>query len=146
MSPVVQPIEILLVEDSAADTELALEVMREAKVANNVHTVDTGEDALAFVRNEGRFAGSPRPDLVLLDLNLPGRSGREVLEEMKADPALRAIPVIVLTTSGEHRDVEGAYAAYVNAYVMKPIDLASFATVVQSIEDFWLSIVRLPDR
>jgi chemotaxis family two-component system response regulator Rcp1 len=146
MSPSVQPIEILLVEDSPADTELAQEVLREAKIANRVHAVDNGDDAIAFVRRQGRFADQPRPDLVLLDLNLPGRDGREVLEEMKADPELRTIPVIVLTTSGEHADVERAYSSYVNAYITKPLDLDAFTSVAQSIEDFWLTIVRLPSR
>lgn len=142
----VQPIEILLVEDSPADIELTLEVLREAKVANNVHAVENGDDALAFVRREGHYAQAPRPDLVLLDLNLPGRDGRDVLMEMKQDSALCSIPIIVLTTSAELRDVEQAYASHVNAYVTKPIDLAAFASVAQSIEDFWLTIVRLPTR
>lgn len=141
-----RPIEILLVEDSPADTELAEEVLRQAKVANQVHAVQSGDDALDFVRRKGRFAGVPRPDLVLLDLNLPGRDGREVLQEMKHDPELRTIPVIVLTTSEEHRDIEQAYAAHVNAYITKPIDLDDFVSVARSIEDFWLSIVRLPAR
>jgi CheY-like chemotaxis protein len=142
----VQPIEILLVEDSPADTELAQEVLRDAKVANVVHAVDNGDDAIAFVRRTGRFADRPRPDLVLLDLNLPGRDGREVLEEIKEDPELRTIPVIVLTTSAEARDVERAYMSYVNAYITKPLNLDAFAAVARSIEDFWLTLVRLPSR
>ncbi len=145
-TPPITPIEILLVEDSPADTELAEEVLRQAKVANNVHVVEDGDDALAFVRQTGEFEGRPRPDLVLLDLNLPGRDGREVLEEMKADPALRSIPVIVLTTSTDRGDIEHAYDSYVNAYITKPIDLDAFVAVARSIEDFWLSIVRLPAR
>jgi CheY-like chemotaxis protein len=144
--PVVHPIEILLVEDSPADTELAQEVLRDAKVANVVHAVDNGDDAIAFVRRTGRFAGSPRPDLILLDLNLPGRDGREVLEEIKEDPELRTIPVIVLTTSAEAIDVERAYKSYVNAYITKPLNLDAFASVARSIEDFWLTLVRLPSR
>jgi two-component system, chemotaxis family, response regulator Rcp1 len=142
----VHPIEILLVEDSPADTELAQEVLRDAKVANVVHAVDNGDDAIAFVRRTGRFAHRPRPDLILLDLNLPGRDGREVLEEIKADPELRTIPVIVLTTSAEARDVERAYKSYVNAYITKPLNLDAFASVARSIEDFWLTLVRLPSR
>jgi two-component system, chemotaxis family, response regulator Rcp1 len=144
--PPVHPIEILLVEDSPADTELAQEVLRDAKVANVVHAVDNGDDAIAFVRRTGRFARTPRPDLILLDLNLPGRDGREVLEELKEDPELRTIPVIVLTTSAEAGDVERAYKSYVNAYITKPLNLDAFASVARSIEDFWLTLVRLPSR
>jgi CheY-like chemotaxis protein len=140
----VMPIEILLVEDSPDDTELAQEVLRDAKVANTVHAVENGDDALAYVRGQGRFARQRRPDIVLLDLNLPGRDGREVLEEMKGDPALRSIPVIVLTSSGDHRDVARAYDSYVNAYITKPVGLDAFADIARSIDSFWLSIVRLP--
>jgi len=142
----VHPIEILLVEDSPADTELAEEVLRDAKVANVVHAVDNGDDAIAFVRRTGRFAAKPRPDLILLDLNLPGRDGREVLEEIKEDPELRTIPVIVLTTSAEASDVQRAYKSHVNAYITKPLDLDAFTSVARSIEDFWLTLVRLPSR
>ena len=140
-----RPIEILLVEDNPGDVDLTVEALADAKVRNNLHVVSDGEEALAFVRQEGRFADSPRPDLVLLDLNLPRRDGHEVLAEMKADPTLRRIPVVVLTTSAEERDVLAAYDLHANAYICKPVDLEQFLTVVRSVEDFWLTIVCLPE-
>jgi two-component system, chemotaxis family, response regulator Rcp1 len=141
---VVQPIQILLVEDSDADVELTREVLRETKIVNDLHVVQDGDDALSFVRQEGGYADAPRPDLVLLDLNLPGRDGREVLEELKSEPSSRRIPVVILTTSAEDRDVLRAYDAHVNAYVTKPLGLDAFVRVARAIDDFWLSIVRLP--
>ncbi len=134
------PIEILLVEDNPADVRLTQEALREGKVRNNLSIARDGEEALAFLRREG----TPRPDLILLDLNLPRRDGREVLKEIKSDPALRTIPVVVLTTSEAEADILKSYALHANCYITKPVDLDQFITVVKSIDDFWLTIVRLP--
>jgi chemotaxis family two-component system response regulator Rcp1 len=142
----VEPAQILLVEDSPGDVRLTREALRDAKICNELHVVRDGESALAFLRGEGDYAGVPRPDIVLLDLNLPRKDGREVLEEMKADDELRRIPVIVLTTSVAEGDVLRSYDLHVNAYVTKPLDLDGFVAVVRSIESFWLSIVRLPSE
>lgn len=138
------PINILLVEDSPADVRLTQEVLRDAKIANELHVVGDGEAAMDFLRREGEYATRPRPDLVLLDLNLPRKDGREVLAELKEDPDLHTIPVIVLTTSSAERDVLRSYELSVNCYITKPIDLDEFIRVVRSIECFWLSVVRLP--
>jgi CheY-like chemotaxis protein len=132
------------VEDSPGDVRLTREALRDAKIANALHVVRDGEAALEFLRQEGAYADMPRPDIVLLDLSLPRKDGREVLEEMKADAELRRIPVIVLTTSAAEGDVLRSYDLHVNAYVNKPLDLNGFVQVVRSIESFWLSIVRLP--
>ena len=140
----VRPIEILLVEDNPGDVRLAVEALRDAKVHNNLSVVNDGEDALAFLRRQGQFAAAPRPDLVLLDLNLPRKSGREVLCEVKDDPDLRRIPVVILTTSQAEEDILKAYNCNANCYVNKPVDLDQFIKVVRSIEDFWLTIVKLP--
>jgi len=140
----VVPVRILLVEDSAADVELTREVLRETKLANELSVVGDGEQAMRYVLQEGEFADRPRPDLILLDLNLPRKDGREVLVELKRHPTLRRIPIIVLTTSGAERDILSSYDSYVNAYVTKPLNLDAFVTVARSIEDFWLSLVRLP--
>jgi CheY-like chemotaxis protein len=139
-----QSIQILLVEDSPGDVRLTQEVMRDAKIANDLHVVDDGESAMAFLRQTGDYADHPRPDLVLLDLNLPRKDGREVLAEMSEDEDLRTVPVIVLTTSSAEQDILRSYQLSANAYITKPIDLDEFITVVRSIETFWLSIVRLP--
>ena len=139
-----RPIQILLVEDSPGDVRLTEEILREAKVANDLHVVEDGEQAMEFVGGRGSHGGAPRPDLILLDLNLPRKDGREVLAELKADPELRPIPVIVLTTSSADRDVLRSYDLNANCYITKPIDLDDFISVVRSIEAFWLSIVRLP--
>ena len=145
--PPVLPAQILLVEDSPSDVRLTRDALADAKVLNDLHVVTDGAQALAFLRREGEFAGAPRPDLLLLDLNLPKVNGLEVLEQIKADPELRRIPVAVLTTSDEDRDVLAAYDRHVNCYLNKPIDFAEFTRVVQSIEDFFLTIVRLaPER
>lgn len=138
------PIEILLVEDSPDDVELTLEVLKETKLRNALHIVEDGEAAMAFLRREGEYADAPRPDLVLLDLNLPRKDGREVLAEIKADPDLKLIPVVVLTTSQAEEDVLRAYGHHANCYITKPVDLDQFLEVVNTIEDFWLSIVKLP--
>jgi two-component system, chemotaxis family, response regulator Rcp1 len=140
-----RPIEILLVEDSPGDVRLTQEALRDAKVRNNLHVVRDGVEALAFLRRDrSRFAECPRPDLVLLDLNLPRKSGHEVLAEIKADPALRRIPVVVLTTSQAEKDVLQTYDLHANCYITKPVDLGRFLDVVTAIEDFWLTIVKLP--
>jgi two-component system, chemotaxis family, response regulator Rcp1 len=139
-----RPIEILLVEDSPGDVRLTREALKDGKVRNNLHVVIDGVEALGFLRREGRFADAVRPDLILLDLNLPRKDGREVLTEIKLDPELAIIPVVVLTTSQAEQDILRAYRLHANCYVTKPVDLDQFIKVVQSIEDFWLTIVKLP--
>jgi two-component system, chemotaxis family, response regulator Rcp1 len=137
-------IQILLVEDSPSDVELTIEAMRDAKVANELHDAIDGVDAMAFLRREGSFAAAPRPHLVLLDLNLPRKDGKEVLAEMRADPDLRAIPVAVLTTSNAESDVLRSYQLGANCFITKPVRLQEFLEVIRAIEDFWLTIVHLP--
>ncbi len=139
-----QAIEILLVEDNPGDVRLTVEGLNEGKVRNNLHVAKDGVEALAFLRREGQYADAIRPDLVLLDLNLPRKDGRQVLSEIKADPALKTIPVVVLTTSRAEQDVLHSYQLQANCYITKPVDLEQFITVVKSIEDFWLTIVTLP--
>lgn len=139
-----KPIEILLVEDNPGDARLAMEAFKEAKVPNNLSVVGNGEAALAFLRRQSPHTHAPRPDLILLDLNLPRKSGREVLEEIKRDKNLHRIPVVVLTTSRAEEDVAKAYDLNANCYIAKPVDLDQFFRVVQTIEDFWLTVVRLP--
>jgi two-component system, chemotaxis family, response regulator Rcp1 len=142
--PMSRAVEILLVEDNPGDVRLTKEALKEGKVRNNLHVVDDGVKALAFLRREAPFEEVPKPDLILLDLNLPRKSGREVLEEIKQDSLLRHIPVVVLTSSQAERDIVRAYDLHANCYVTKPVDLDQFITVVKSIEDFWFSIVKLP--
>jgi CheY-like chemotaxis protein len=137
-------IEILIVEDNPGDVRLTMEALKDSKVRNNLSVVGDGEEGLAFLRREGKYAHAPRPDLILLDLNLPKKDGREVLAEIKADEQLRRIPVVILTTSQAEEDVLKAYNLYANCYVTKPVDLDQFIKVVKSIEDFWLTIVKLP--
>ena len=140
-----RPVEILLVEDNPADARLALEALREAKVHNNLHWMPNGIEAMAFLRREGKYATATRPDLILLDLNLPRKDGREVLADIKADAQLRRIPVVILTTSQAEEDIATAYHLYANSYISKPVDLDQFIRVVQSIESFWLrGVVQLP--
>ena len=139
-------VEILLVEDSPSDTELTLEALREAKVRNHLSVVEDGVQAMQFLRHEGRFAGAPRPDLIMLDLNLPRKDGREVLAEIKADHKLKTIPVVVLTTSRADQDVLRAYQLSANCYITKPVDFEQFLNVVRSIESFWLFVVTLPPK
>jgi len=141
-----RPIEILMVEDNPGDVRLTVEALKEAKVRNNLHTVEDGVEALAFLRREGLYAEVPRPDLVLLDLNLPKMNGREVLAEIKEDPDLRRIPVVILTISQAERDIVKSYNLHANCYITKPVDLDQFLEVVKSIENFWLTIVKLPPR
>ena len=144
MSPLAaKPIEILLVEDNPGDVRLTKEALKDARVANNLHITIDGVEALAFLRKQGKHAAVPRPDLILLDLNLPKKNGREVLEEIKEEEALRHIPVVILTTSQAEQDVVESYRLRANAYVTKPVDLDQFLKVVGSIEQFWLEIVKL---
>jgi chemotaxis family two-component system response regulator Rcp1 len=143
-SNLMHPIEILLVEDSPADVRLTLEALKEEKIHNNLSVVNDGVEALAFLRKEGKYAQSPRPDLILLDLNLPRKDGREVLAEIKNDDKLKAIPVVVLTISEAESDILKSYSLHANCYITKPIDLNQFSHVVKSIQDFWLAIVKLP--
>lgn len=138
-------VEILLVEDNPGDVRLTREVLKEGKIGNNLHVAADGVEALAFLRREGEHAGAPRPDIILLDLNLPRKNGREVLEEIKEDPDLRQIPVVVLTTSEAEQDVVKAYTLHANCYISKPVDLDQFINVIRSIEDFWLTVVKLPN-
>ena len=138
------PIEILLVEDNPGDVRLTKEALREGKVYSNLHTVKDGVEAMEYLRREGKYQDVPRPDIILLDLNLPRKDGREVLEEIKADQALRRIPVVVLTTSQAERDILTSYNLHANCYVTKPVDLEKFIVVVKSIDVFWLTVVTLP--
>jgi CheY-like chemotaxis protein len=142
----VNPIEILLVEDNPGDVRLTIEALKEGKVQNNLSVVGDGEAALEFLRKKDPYADAPRPDLILLDLNLPKKDGREVLAEIKEDPNLRRIPVVILTTSRAERDVLETYNLHANCYITKPVDLEQFIQVVESIEDFWLTIVKLPHQ
>lgn len=137
-------IEILLVEDNPGDVRLTQEALKEGRITNRLHVVDDGEKALVFLRQEGEYADSPRPDIILLDLNLPKKDGRQVLAEIKSDPQLRRIPVVVLTTSKAEEDILRSYDLHANCYITKPVDLDQFLGVVRSIEDFWLTVVKLP--
>jgi CheY-like chemotaxis protein len=139
-----RPIEVLLVEDNPGDVRLTREALKEGKVRNNLNVAIDGVEALAYLRREGKYADAVRPDLVLLDLNLPRKDGREVLAEIKGDPALRSIPVVVLTSSQAEQDIVRAYDLHANCYITKPVDLDQFITVVKTIEDFWFTIVKLP--
>ena len=139
------PVEILLVEDNPGDERLTREALKEGKVYSNLHWVKDGVEAMAFLRREGKYAAAPRPEIILLDLNLPRKDGREVLEEVKADERLRRIPVVILTTSKAEEDVLRTYNLHANCFVTKPVDLDKFMVVVKSIDDFWLTVVTLPD-
>ena len=140
-----KPIDILLVEDNPGDADLAKESLAASKVSNMLYVVGDGMDAMAFLRRQGKYAHVPRPDLVLLDLNLPKKDGREVLAEIKGDEDLKRIPVVILTTSRDEEDVLKSYNLHANCFITKPIDLDQFIKVVQAIEDFWLTIVVLPN-
>jgi two-component system, chemotaxis family, response regulator Rcp1 len=139
-----RPIDILLVEDNPGDVRLTVEGLKESKVRNNLHVARDGVEAMEFLRREGQHTGAVRPDLILLDLNLPRMDGREVLLEIKSDAKLKTIPVVVLTTSRAEHDVLRSYELQANCYITKPVDLEQFITVVKSIEDFWFTIVTLP--
>lgn len=145
MNPIsVRPIQILLVEDSPSDAKLTLAALKLAKVVNQVSHVEDGVEAMEFLRRQGKFTQAERPDLILLDLNLPRKDGREVLEELKADPDLQIIPVVILTTSQAEQDIIRSYKLHANCYITKPVNFERFLEVVQSIENFWLTIVALP--
>jgi CheY-like chemotaxis protein len=141
-----RPIEILLVEDSPSDTDLTVEALRKGKVLNNLSIVDDGEKAMKFLRCQGEYAHALRPDLILLDLNLPRKDGREVLAEIKADKVLRSIPIVVLTTSRAEQDVLRVYELNGNCYITKPVDFQQFIEVIKAIENFWLTVVKLPPK
>ncbi|MGB9004801.1 MAG: response regulator [Candidatus Aminicenantales bacterium] len=144
VSKLVRPIEILLVEDNPGDADLTREAMENSKMYLTMHVVGDGVEAMAFLRRRGKYADAPRPDIVLLDLNLPRMNGKEVLAEIKADQDLKRIPVVILTISKDEEDILRSYDLHANCYITKPIDLSQFIKVVQAIEDFWLSIVKLP--
>jgi len=139
-----RPIEILLVEDNAEEAELTMEALRDGRVRNRMHWVEDGEEAMEFLRRKGRFGTAPRPDLILLDLRLPRMSGQEVLAEVKQNPLWRRIPVVIMTSSDDEKDILSAYDRHANCYVTKPVDMDKFLAAVRSIEDFWLTIVHLP--
>ncbi len=139
-------VEILLVEDSPADIELTREALLDSKLANNLHVVTDGVQAMEFLRKSEPYTSAPRPDLILLDLNLPRKNGREVLAEIKADPDLALIPVVIMTVSQDERDVFESYRLHANCYIRKPVNFAEFIGIVQSIENFWFTIVTLPPK
>ena len=141
-----KPVEVLLVEDDPGDVLLTEETLLGSKIRTNLHVVGDGVEALAFLRKEGAYAAVPRPDLILLDLNMPRKDGREVLADIKEDSDLKTIPVAVLTTSSQDEDILKSYQLHANCYITKPVGLEQFATVVQSLEDFWFAIVRLPPK
>jgi chemotaxis family two-component system response regulator Rcp1 len=140
----VKPINILLVEDNPADVRLTQEVFKEGRIRNTLNVVMDGEEAIDYLRRKGQYVNVEMPDLMLLDLNLPKKDGREVLAEIKADDELKTLPVIVLTTSAAEQDILNTYAHHANCYIMKPVDLGQFIKVVRSIEEFWLTVVKLP--
>jgi CheY-like chemotaxis protein len=141
-----KPIDILLVEDNPADVRLTQENFKESKILNNLHVVKDGEEAMAFLHRKGKYADAVRPDLILLDLNLPKKDGREVLAEIKTDEELKSIPVVILTISKAEEDILKSYNLHANCYIIKPIDIEQFNKIVRSIEDFWLTLVKLPKK
>jgi two-component system, chemotaxis family, response regulator Rcp1 len=143
-SPSIQPIVILLVEDNPGDARLTQEALKDSKVKNNLHIVNDGVEAMDFLYRRGNFTDVPRPDIILLDLNLPRMDGREVLHAVKADEILRRIPIVIMTTSNDEHDILKAYDLYANCYITKPVDFVRFIEIVKSIENFWFTIVRLP--
>jgi len=141
-----QPIHVLLVEDSPGDIRLTQEALKDAKMHINLHVARDGQQAMSFLMRQGEYANGPRPDLILLDLNLPKKDGREVLKEIKEDPTLKIIPVVILTTSASEADILRSYSLHANCYITKPVSLDGFLTVVKSIDSFWMSVVKLPGR
>jgi chemotaxis family two-component system response regulator Rcp1 len=141
-----RPIEVLLVEDNPGDARLVIEAFRGSEVLHNLHTVGDGEEAMAFLHREGKYADAPLPDIILLDLNLPKKDGRETLAEIKGDTDLRRIPVVIMTISNSEEDILNTYNHYGNSYITKPVDPENFMNMFRSIEDFWLRVVRLPSR
>ena len=146
MGSVAEIVDILLVEDSPGDVRLTMEALKDSKIRNNIAVVGDGVEAMEFLRRKGKYADAFRPDLILLDLNLPRKSGREVLAEIKEDPDLKRIPVVVLTVSRAEEDILRAYDLHANCYITKPVDFEQFVKITRSVEDFWLSIVRLPPK
>ncbi|MBC8252864.1 MAG: response regulator [Ardenticatenia bacterium] len=144
MEAIGKPVQILLADDNPADVRLTVEALKEGKVRNKLHVVQDGVEAMAFLRQQGKYSDAPRPDVILLDLNMPKKDGREVLAEVKADPDLRRIPVVILTVSQAEEDIVKTYDLHANCYITKPVDLDQFLKVVKSIEGFWLNIVKLP--
>ena len=144
INSIIKPIEILLVEDNPGDVRLTKEALKDAKIANNLNLAKDGAEAISFLRREGEYIGSVRPDLILMDLNLPKKNGLEVLKEIKCDPDLRRIPVVILSVSKLEEDIIKTYDNYANCYIIKPVDLNKFLEVIKSIEDFWFAIVKLP--
>ena len=142
----VKQIEILLVEDNEGDIGLVEEVFQEAKIMNNLNIAEDGEEAMLFLHKKGKFSNVPSPDIILLDLNLPGKDGREVLKEIKEDNELKRIPVVILTTSKAEEDILKSYNLHANSYITKPVDFDQFIRVIKSIENFWLDIVKLPSK
>lgn len=140
------PVDILLVEDNPADVRLTMEVLKEGKIYSNLHVVNDGEEAMAFLEKSGKYEDVPRPDLILLDLNLPRKDGREVLAIIKSDPDLRQIPVVVLTTSRNEDDIQKIYDLHGNCFITKPVDLDQFIHVIKTINNFWLKLVEYPSR
>jgi len=140
----IKPLEILLIEDNPGDVRLTREAMKEGKVLNQLNVVMDGVEAMAYLRTEGKYKDATRPDLVLLDLNLPKKNGREVLQEIKEDPDLKRIPVVVLTISKNEQDILRSYDLHANCYITKPVDLEQFISVVKAVEDFWFTVVKLP--
>jgi chemotaxis family two-component system response regulator Rcp1 len=139
-----KPVEVLLVEDNPGDVRLTREAFRDSRVPTNMHVATDGVEAMDFVKRRGKFSVAPRPDIILLDLNLPRKDGREVLEELKKDDDLKSIPVVILTTSRSQEDIERTYRSHANCYITKPVDLDQFLRVMRTIEDFWLTLVKLP--
>jgi chemotaxis family two-component system response regulator Rcp1 len=144
MEGIVKEVEVLLVEDNPGDVRLTIEALKDGKVHNHLNVVGDGEEALAFLRRQGQYANAPRPDLILLDLNLPKKDGREVLMEIKQEEGLKQIPIVVLTTSTAEKDIFKTYELHANCYISKPVDFDQFINVVKSIEDFWFTVVKFP--
>ena len=144
--PAARPLELLLVEDNGGDVRLTREGLKAGHLWNNLHVVKDGVEAMAFLRRQGRFFDAPRPDLILLDLNLPKKDGRQVLAEIKADDDLKLIPVVILTSSKSEEDIVKAYGLHANCYITKPVDFPRFTAVVKSVEEFWFTIVKLPTK
>lgn len=142
----VMPIDILLVEDNPADVRLMVETLKQEKILNNLHTVSDGEEAMAFLHKQGKYSKAERPDLILLDLNLPKMDGREVLKEIKSDDELKMIPVVILTVSKAEEDILKTYKLHANCYITKPVDLGQFSRIAKAVQDFWLTVVKLPPK
>jgi CheY-like chemotaxis protein len=141
----IMAVDILLVDDNPDDVLLTKEVLREGKVKNKLYVAEDGDKAMQFLLNQGKFADAPRPSIILLDLNLPGKDGREVLSDIKGDRKLKSIPVVILSSSNDEEDIKKMYEHNANAYITKPVDLDKFIKVIRTFEDFWLTIAKLPD-